>query len=69
MKKTGQKKKSEVLETVLAKAHCSFFVCAVALHHCAEMDKPALTLTQLAASISGDGLKRDYVSGDEISPI
>jgi monofunctional biosynthetic peptidoglycan transglycosylase len=29
---------------------------------------PPFTLTQLSSWISGDGLKRDYVSGDEISP-
>jgi monofunctional biosynthetic peptidoglycan transglycosylase len=28
---------------------------------------PPLTLTQLGSWVSGDGLKRDYVSGDEIS--
>lgn len=29
---------------------------------------PPITLTQFVSWISGDGLKRDYVSGDEISP-
>jgi monofunctional biosynthetic peptidoglycan transglycosylase len=29
---------------------------------------PPLTLTQTGSIISGDGLKRDYVNGDEISP-
>ena len=29
---------------------------------------PPITLTQFSSWISGDGLKRDYVSGDEISP-
>lgn len=29
---------------------------------------PPITLTQLGSLISGDGLKRDYVSGDELSP-
>jgi monofunctional biosynthetic peptidoglycan transglycosylase len=29
---------------------------------------PPITLTQLGSWISGDGLKRDYVSWDEISP-
>ena len=29
---------------------------------------PPITLTQFGAWISGDGLKRDYVSGDAISP-
>jgi monofunctional biosynthetic peptidoglycan transglycosylase len=29
---------------------------------------PPVTLTQLGSWISGDGLKRDYVGGDEISP-
>ena len=28
---------------------------------------PPLTLTQIGSLVSGDGLKRDYVSGDEIS--
>jgi len=29
---------------------------------------PPLTLTQVGSLVSGDGLKRDYVSGDEVSP-
>lgn len=29
---------------------------------------PPITLTQLGAVISGDGLKRDYINADEISP-
>lgn len=29
---------------------------------------PPITLTQLSAALSGDGLKRDYVSWDAISP-
>lgn len=29
---------------------------------------PPITLTQLSSVFSGEGLKRDYVSGDEISP-
>jgi monofunctional biosynthetic peptidoglycan transglycosylase len=29
---------------------------------------PPITLTQIGSLFSGDGLKRDYVSGDEISP-
>lgn len=29
---------------------------------------PPITITQFASWISGNGLKRDYVSGDEISP-
>jgi monofunctional glycosyltransferase len=29
---------------------------------------PPITLTQIGSLVSGDGLKRDYVSGDEISP-
>ena len=28
---------------------------------------PPLTLTQIGSLVSGDGLKRDYVSGDDIS--
>jgi monofunctional glycosyltransferase len=28
---------------------------------------PPITLTQLSSWISGDGLKRDYVDGDELS--
>ena len=29
---------------------------------------PPITITQLSSWITGDGLKRDYVNGDEISP-
>ena len=40
----------------------------VDIHHCVEMGEPAFTITQLVSLVTGDGLKRDYVSIEEMSP-
>ena len=45
-----------------------FIFCSFFLSPDLEMGNPPVTLTQLSSLFHGDGLKRDYVSMDDISP-
>lgn len=67
-KKTEQKTFGRRLWTWTKRIVLFLFVAQLLYIVALKWMDPPLTLTQLGSWVSGDGLKRDYVNGDEISP-